>query len=93
MLLYAWLRYVQVIAISSLAALAVAVQAVHLLEHGGGGGGGDDDDDDDDDGGSGIVESMVFISLASDEDDIIGFTSHSALVSRNLGRRREFLFG
>jgi len=50
-------------------------------------------DDDDDDGGSGIVESMVFISLASDEDDIIGFTSHSALVSRNLGRRREFLFG
>ena len=64
MLLYAWLRYVQVIAISSLAALAVAVQAVHLLEHGGGGGGGDDDDDDDDDddsdGGGPSLSSVRF---------------------------------
>ena len=40
----AWLRYAQIVAVSSLAALAAAVLAVHLQS-------GRDDDDDDDGGG------------------------------------------
>jgi hypothetical protein len=53
----------------------------------------DDDDVDDDAGSDGSVGSMIFISLASDEDAIKWFTSLIALVSRNLGRRRGSLFG